>query len=75
MTSSYSTQPSHSEAERRGLKDVLPIALAWRKIIWRQAARNEDERLDRLVDLCTRLCDGDAVAGKLLASEAIWTPG
>ena len=75
MTSSNLTQPLRFEAELRDRQEVLPIAIAWRKIIWRQAARDEDERLDRLVDLCTRLCDGDPVAGKLLASKAIWTPG
>lgn len=75
MTSSYLTQPLRSEAELRDREEVLPIAVAWRKIIWRQAARDEDERLDRLVDLCTRLCDGDRAAGKFLASKAIWTPG
>jgi hypothetical protein len=74
-TSSYLTRPVRSEAELGDRREVLPIAVAWRKIIWRQAARDEDERLDRLVDLCTRLCDGDAVAGRLLASKAIWTPG
>ena len=71
---SHPTQPLRSEAELRECHDVLPVAVAWRKIIWRQAARNEDERLDRLVDLCTRLCDGDAAAGTLLASRAIWSP-
>jgi hypothetical protein len=75
MTSSYLTQPLRSETEFRDRQEVLPIAIAWRKIIWRQAARDEDERLDRLVDLCTRLCDGDSLEGKLLASKAIWTPG
>ena len=74
MTSSYVTQPQTSQGEFRAREDVLPIAVAWRKIIWRQAARDEDERIDRLVDLCTRLCDGDAVAGRELASKAIWTP-
>ena len=75
MTSSYPTQPLDAEGALRASQDALPIAVAWRKIIWRQAARDEDERIDRLVDLCTRLCNGDAVAGKRLASKAIWTPG
>ena len=75
MTSSFLTQPLNPEGELRGFQEVLPIAVAWRKIIWRQAARDEDERIDRLVDLCTRLCDGDVVAGKQLAGKAIWTPG
>jgi hypothetical protein len=76
MTSSYLTQPLRSEADLQAhRKDVLSVALAWRKIIWRQAAKDEDERLDRLVDLCTRLCDGDIAAGKQLASKALWTPG
>ena len=75
MTSSCLTQPLRPEAKLCAPQDVLPIAVAWRKIIWRQAAKDEDERIDRLVDLCTRLCDGDGMAGKLLATEAIWTPG
>ena len=68
------SQLSRSAAERHD-QDVVSIAAAWRKIIWRQAARDEDERIERLVDLCTRLCDGDASAGKQLAIQAIWTPG
>lgn len=75
MTSSYLTQPLRSEAELRARKDALSVAIAWRKIIWRQAARNEDERIDRLVDVCTRLCDGDKAAGKALAATAVWSPG
>ena len=75
MPSSYLMQPARSEAELPARQDVLQVALAWRKIVWRQAARDEDERIDRLVHICTRLCDGDAAAGKQLASRAIWTPG
>ena len=75
MPSSYLSQPLRPEAESGDRQDILPVAVAWRKIIWRQAARDEDERIDRLVDLCTRLCDGDIAAGKQLASRAIWTPG
>ena len=75
VPSSYLMQPIRSEAELRAGQDVLQIAVAWRKIVWRQAARDEDERIDRLVDICTRLCDGDLAAGKQLASKAIWTPG
>ncbi len=61
-------------AESLGREDALSVAVAWRKIIWRQAARDEDERLDRLVEVCVRLCDGDLAAGKDLASSAIWSP-
>ena len=75
MPSSYVMQPVRSEAELRTHRDVLEVAVAWRKIVWRQAAQDEDERIDRLVDICTRLCDGDFAAGKQLASKAIWTPG
>ena len=75
MPSSYLMQPARPEAELRAHQDVLQIAAAWRKIVWRQAAQNEDERIDRLVDICTRLCDGDVTAGRQLASRAIWTPG
>lgn len=75
MPSSYLMHPVRSEAELRAHQEVLQVALAWRKIVWRQAARDEDERIDRLVDICTRLCDGDVVAGQQLASKAIWTPG
>ena len=75
MTSSYLTQPLRSEAELRARKDALSVAIAWRKIIWRQAARNEDERIDRLVDVCIRLCDGDKAAGNALAATAVWSPG
>ena len=75
MPSSYLMKAARSEAELRARQDILQVALAWRKIVWRQAARDEDERIDRLIDICTRLCDGDAAAGKQLASKAIWTPG
>ena len=72
MSSQKQLMPSGSE---RHDEDVVSIAVDWRKIIWRQAAKDEDERIDRLVDLCTRLCDGDGAAGKQLATQAIWTPG
>lgn len=75
MASSYLTRPLRSEAEVRGRDDVLSVAVAWRKIIWRQAAKDEDERIDRLVDVCIRLCDGNVPAGKDLATRAIWCPG
>ena len=75
MASSYLVQPGGSDPERRTSQDILRVAVSWRKIVWRQAARDEDERIDRLVDICTRLCDGDVTAGKQLASTAIWTPG
>jgi hypothetical protein len=74
MTSSYLTRPLRSEAEIRARADALPVAVAWRKIIWRQAAKDEDERIGRLLDVCTRLCDGDTAAGKELATNAIWSP-
>ena len=45
MTSSYLTQPLGPEAEFQGRKDALSVAVAWRKIIWRQAAKDEDERM------------------------------
>ena len=75
MSSSYLHQPLRSEAEFARQREALAVAVAWRKIIWRQAARDEDERLDRLVAVCTRLCDGNLAAGKRLATTAIWTAG
>ena len=75
MVSSSFPQSFASETEAQARKDALAVAVSWRKIIWRQAARNEDERIDRLVDVCTRLCDGDETAGKALATTAVWTPG
>jgi len=75
MVSPYLTQPLRSEAELHVRPDLLQVAVAWRKIIWRQAAKDEDERIDRLVQVCERLCDGDIAAGKQLATKAIWTPG
>ena len=75
MSSSYVTQSVRSEPDLYTGQDILQIAVSWRKIVWRQAARDEDERIDRLVDICTRLCDGDIAAGKQLASRDIWTPG
>ena len=75
MPSSYLMQPVSPEGKLRTCQDILQFAVAWRKIVWRQAARDEDERIDRLVDICTRLCDGDLAAGRQLASEAIWMPG
>ena len=53
--------------------DRLAVAVAWRKIIWRAAA-DDDERIERLEEVCTKLHDGDVVAGKQLASDAIWSP-
>ena len=75
MSSSYLSHALRSEAEVREGREAFAIALAWRKIIWRQAARDEDERIDRLVAVCVRLCDGDLAAGKQLATSAIWQPG
>ena len=74
MPGSDLTYPQRSEVELRHQEDILPVAVAWRKIIWRQAARDEDERIDRLIEICRRLCDGDLAAGKQLATKAIWTP-
>jgi len=75
MPSSYLRRPLRSEAEVRAGEDALSVAVAWRKIIWRQAARDEDERIDRLLQVCIRLCDGDREAGNALATRAIWSPG
>lgn len=66
-------QPKRSESEVREKRDALAVAVAWRKIIWRQAANNEDERIDRLIDVCTRMMDGDPTKGKQLATDAIWS--
>jgi hypothetical protein len=55
------------------MREALAVAVAWRKIIWRQAARDEDERIDRLTAVCTRLCEGDISAGMELATKAIWS--
>lgn len=74
MTSPYLELEPRSEAQVRTDAEVLEAAVGWRKIIWRQAARNEDERIDRLVGICTRLRDGDKAAGKRLAARALWTP-
>lgn len=74
MSNADLAQPLNADAELQLRKDALSVALAWRKIIWRQAARDEDERIDRLVDVCVRLCDGDLVAGKDLATSALWCP-
>lgn len=65
---------TRTEQQVRDDREILDIAVKWRKIVWRQAAKNEDERIDRLVDICTRLKDGDKVAGKTLASKAMWSP-
>jgi hypothetical protein len=75
MTISYLVQPptSASETDLLERREALAVAVAWRKIIWRQAARDEDERIDRLTDVCTRLCDGDLDAGRRLATKAIWS--
>jgi hypothetical protein len=74
MPNFHLAQPQNCEAESQAGKDALSVAVAWRKIIWRQAARDEDERIDRLVDVCVRLCDGDLLAGKDLATSALWCP-
>jgi hypothetical protein len=73
MTSADLAQPFRTEAEAREEGEALAVAVAWRKIIWRQAARDEDERIDRLTAVCIRLCDGDFAAGRQLATRAIWT--
>jgi hypothetical protein len=75
MTSPYLMQSLRSEAAARADDEVLGIAVAWRKIIWRQTAEDEDEPLDRLIAICVRLCDGNLIAGKELATKAIWRAG
>lgn len=35
-------------------------------------AGSEDDKLDELRDYCTKLCQHNETAGKLLASEALW---
>lgn len=64
---------TRTEIQARAEQNALAVAVQWRKIIWRQAARDENERIDRLISVCTRLCDGDKAAGKALAQKAIWT--
>lgn len=74
MTSEYLTLPKRTEAEVRATRDALSVAVAWKQIIWNQAPWDEDKRIDRLVNVCTKLCDGDRAKGKQLASDAIWSP-
>jgi hypothetical protein len=75
VTSEYLNKPKRAESEVRTERDYLNAAIGWRKIIWRQAAKDEDERIDRLVDICTKLHDGDKSKGRTLATLAIWNTG
>lgn len=64
---------TRTEIQVRAEQNLLAIAVQWRKILWKQPARNEDDRLSQLVDVCTRLKDGDRTAGEHLATKALWT--
>jgi hypothetical protein len=67
------SRSTRTEHEVRTDRERLAVAVSWRKIIWR-SSDPEDNKIDRLIDVCTKLEDGDAEAGKRLASRAIWLP-
>lgn len=60
--------------EGRTESEALLAARGWKRIIWSKPARDEDQRIDALIDVCTRMLDGDKASGKELASRAIWSP-
>lgn len=70
-------------AEREGLtlpfgrteREAVVVAVKWRRIIWRQPADSEDERIGRLIKQCVKLCCGDRDSGERLAQRAIWSAG
>lgn len=59
----------------RTVAEALAVAQMHRRIIWRQPANSEDERIGRLIKQCVKLCCGDAESGERLAQRVIWTHG
>jgi hypothetical protein len=60
--------PAFPPAER------LKRARLFRERLWKlRLSEPEDDRIDELVDYCTALCGGDAMAGGSLATEALWS--
>lgn len=53
--------------------EALQRAVARRDDLWLRSDLDEDERIDELTKFCTRLYAGNELAGKLLASVAIWS--
>lgn len=55
----------------RPYADALACAVKWRDAL-KLASVDEDEFVSKLDAECTKLCNGDAVAGDALAARAIW---
>lgn len=53
-------------------REAIAVAKKWRERIWNEPARDEDERIDRLTEITTRMCEGDKASGDELARRAIW---
>lgn len=79
MSSDYlKLEPRSEEQARADIankrdQEALSVAVAWRRIIWQQPAECEDERIERLEAICTKLMDGNKIAGEQLAQRAIWS--
>ncbi len=55
-------------------RERLKRAKFRRDVLWSACQSwKEDDRIGHLVAYCTQLCGGDARAGSVLATEAIWS--
>lgn len=59
----------------RSEREAVVVAKKWRRIIWRQPAKDEDERIEKLIAKTTAMCCGDRDSGERLAQRAIWSAG
>lgn len=73
VVSPYLELPPRDEALVRAEREKEEAAVHWRRHLW-ETVWDEEERLERLISICTRLEDGNEEAGKRLATKAIWTP-
>jgi hypothetical protein len=73
----FSIVKTASELTMKGLPPGKTVAQALERAIDRKKAlwsrdMDEDDRIDELIAYCTGLYGGDARAGQLLATAAIW---
>lgn len=67
--------PTEGLPPGKTVEQALERAVGRRKHLWYShewMLRSEEDRLDELVSFCTRLYGGDATAGQLLASAALY---
>lgn len=55
--------------------EALRRAVNYRNALWNDPwSGTEDERIDELDAYCMRLCQGNAEAGRALATDSCWEP-